>query len=373
MIKIYTGRPGSGKSYNAVANVLIPSLKQNRTVVTNLPLVKSEIYQDFPDANIFTVPFNLTKDDVARVFVTSNFPAGSIFIIDEAGKLFPAGWAISKAPTSLLTFFTEHRHVVSSDGKASEIFLLAQDVSQVAKWIKDMVDSTYLHKKLDKVGFENKYAVSIFDGVVSIDRIVKTKIIDESTGTYSSDIYKYYKSYTKSDSLTDTALESNPDNRASYIKKIRLLLGGGVLLVVVCVIGFIFAFKSVFGTSSDSETPDSLPPKSVPSTQVNSKTSLASTTDNSDFSISYSKKYRLTGVFITSGEAVAIVESEHAVRRLDLLESCSYERIERDWVCDFQGEKVAKWSGTYKKESASFMDLNPVPTFDDESRADGAH
>ena len=49
-IKVYSGRPRHGKSYNALANVVIPAIKAGRTVVTNLVLIKSEIYADYPDA-----------------------------------------------------------------------------------------------------------------------------------------------------------------------------------------------------------------------------------------------------------------------------------------------------------------------------------
>ncbi len=65
-IKIYSGRPGTGKSYNAVANVIIPAVKQGRTVVTNVVLNKSENYDDNPDANILTIPNPHTQTDIAN-------------------------------------------------------------------------------------------------------------------------------------------------------------------------------------------------------------------------------------------------------------------------------------------------------------------
>jgi len=46
----YCGRPGSGKSYGVVENVIVPAFKQGRDVVTNLPLVVDELRKAFPES-----------------------------------------------------------------------------------------------------------------------------------------------------------------------------------------------------------------------------------------------------------------------------------------------------------------------------------
>lgn len=362
MIKNYSGRPGSGKSYNAVANILIPSLKQGRTVVTNLVLKKQEIYKDFPDANIFTFPMGLTKDDASKVFVTSNFPAGSVFIIDEAGKLFPAGWSISKAPDSLLTFFTEHRHVVGTDGKASEIFLLSQDVSQLAKWLKDLIDSTYIHKKLDKAGFPNHFAVAIYDGPVSMDRPSKTKFVDDAKGSYKPEIFKYYKSYTKNESLDDSALEKNPDKRSSYVGRVRNYLIFGSFVLVFGVFSIIYLFNSLFGSSDVPEASPS-PSQSV-SSNIQSYADSSITTDI----LSYSESYRLSGVVISKSQSFAIIENQNTAISLNLLDACFYEPSFSDWVCEYQGQKVSSFTGIQSR--SQLMNLEALSS-GDESGANG--
>ncbi|MFU1923019.1 zonular occludens toxin domain-containing protein, partial [Klebsiella pneumoniae] len=46
-IDAYVGKPGHGKSYGVVEHVIIPSLKQDRHVVTNIPLEVDMLLMDF--------------------------------------------------------------------------------------------------------------------------------------------------------------------------------------------------------------------------------------------------------------------------------------------------------------------------------------
>ncbi|MCU7813401.1 MAG: hypothetical protein KZQ77_19520, partial [Candidatus Thiodiazotropha sp. (ex Notomyrtea botanica)] len=45
-IVTYVGLPGSGKSYSVVEHVILPALKNNRTVCTNIPLNKEQLSTD---------------------------------------------------------------------------------------------------------------------------------------------------------------------------------------------------------------------------------------------------------------------------------------------------------------------------------------
>ncbi len=50
-ISAYIGIPGSGKSYEAVCNVIIPAFTSGRRVVTNIyGLQKDKITERYPDA-----------------------------------------------------------------------------------------------------------------------------------------------------------------------------------------------------------------------------------------------------------------------------------------------------------------------------------
>lgn len=43
----YVGKPGAGKSYGVTEHVVIPSLKQDRHVVTNIPLSVDDLLATF--------------------------------------------------------------------------------------------------------------------------------------------------------------------------------------------------------------------------------------------------------------------------------------------------------------------------------------
>lgn len=360
-IKVYSGRTGSGKSYNSVANVIIPALKQKRTIVTNVVLNKQQIYKDFPDANIFTIPMSLSKDDAQKYFKHSNFPSGSVFVIDEAGKLFPSGWTISHVPTSVLEFFTEHRHVVSFDGKAVEIFLLVQDTNQLAKFVKDLVDSTYIHTKLDKAGLSNHFTVDIYDGAYPISASNKSKTVDSLRGRYKADIFKYYKSYTKSDSVNDVALEQNPDNRSNYLRRIKLYFFVGIVVSAVAVWGFISVFRSMF-FNNDVDIKENVDVEDVEDVELGVSTSksdlsFSDVRPNADTKSSFSDDYRLSGVIITDNNAIALVDFRGVTRKYLLLEHCKYEQSYSDWVCNIENQIVASWTG---KKNSQLLNLGAV-------------
>ncbi|WP_276677989.1 zonular occludens toxin domain-containing protein [Thalassolituus oleivorans] len=357
-IKVYSGRTGSGKSYNSIANVIIPSIKAGRTVVTNVVLKKAEIYKDYPDANIITIPFGITYKE-AEVYIRSDrYPAGSVFVLDEGARLFPTGLKVTQVPSSVITFFTEHRHSVGFEGKTSEIFILAQDISQLAKFVRDLVDSTYHHTKLDKIGLEKIFRCDIYDGA-----IVRGEPIKSLRGSYSKDIYKYYESYTQKVDDQDSALEENPDNRSKntgvYTKIALSALGA----LAACY----FAYSSLTGFLGGDKNQDEQleQPSPISSSQaVAVDTSTPSITSplnqRSDPRIKPSDDWRLAGV-IMSSHPVAIIESEDRSRFINLIRSCQYDDDIREWYCLLNGELVASYTGpVWSPED----DSNVIPNFD---------
>ena len=46
-ISAYVGLTGHGKSYGAVENIILPALRQKRTVFTNIPMKTENCLRDF--------------------------------------------------------------------------------------------------------------------------------------------------------------------------------------------------------------------------------------------------------------------------------------------------------------------------------------
>lgn len=359
-IKTYSGRPGSGKTYNSVANVIIAAVQAGRTVVTNVVLDKASIFADYPDANIITFPFGLNHQDAHKHISLGLYPAGSVYVIDEGAKLFPTGLKVTNVESSLLTFFTEHRHSVGSDGYASEIFVLCQENSQLAKFVRDLVDTTYHHVKLDKHGLKNSFRVDIYDGSVN-GASYRGQPLESKNGSYKPEIFKYYKSHTQKSELADTALEVSPDKRGTGFAIYRNAILGSLALIPL----FYFGYQSVTGLFSSGEDPEAVTqvnqtsdvePQSTSPQRHNSSVQI--TEKGRTDPLNLSSDWRLSGVIQKRGRVVAIIESDDRSRFLDAVTSCDYDRDLSEWYCVLNGQIVASYTGpVWSPEEGSGLDL----------------
>ena len=89
-ISAYIGIPGSGKSYEAVCNVIIPAFTSGRRVVTNIyGLQKDKITERYPDATgeiIVVDNFTATNSVLKTVFRTAVPPhmKADVFTVDDS-------------------------------------------------------------------------------------------------------------------------------------------------------------------------------------------------------------------------------------------------------------------------------------------------
>ncbi|WP_221795553.1 zonular occludens toxin domain-containing protein [Oceanobacter mangrovi] len=377
-ITAYTGLPGSGKSYNSVANVIEPALKQGRTVVTNVVLRKDELYKKYPDANLVTFPMSTDRDSVEKWINLANYPAGAIYVIDEAGKMFSSGWKQNSAPTSVLQFFTEHRHSVSPDGYSCEIFLLCQDVNQLAKWVRDLIASTYIHTKMERHGMSKRFRVDIYVGGIASTRPPATSKIDSKFGSYKDEVTCLYQSYTQSKSVTDTALEDNPDKRATFVGQYKMYAAIALIGLPACIWLAIQSFAGVFGgaehpaeatTEPLADSPDNPAPSGQfvnqsnapgqPAGLLNQPAFLPSSPESQTlldklvpgyhlpdyYNLPWSPDWRLTGVIRGRVNSYALISSADRSRRIALYRFCFFERDFDDWACVINGQLITDFTG----------------------------
>src|SRR5687768_7996268 len=97
-ILAYAGLPGSGKSYGAVANQVLPALRKRRLVVTNLALRVELLAEHLPGCEVRT--FQTSEIAERPELVDEVFPPGCVAVIDEAWRLWPAGWKVDKIPAA---------------------------------------------------------------------------------------------------------------------------------------------------------------------------------------------------------------------------------------------------------------------------------
>lgn len=251
-IHAYVGLPGHGKSYGVVEHVIIPSLKQNRHVVTNIPLDSDALLMDFGGyITQLDDEWHLIED------LGTVAPNGCVLVLDELWARWPSGLKqedLSFTDTDLLT---KHRHKVDSKGKSMRIVLVTQDLSQIASSVRILVESTYKMTKLTK----KRFRVDIYKGPVKGEKPSKTALIRQTLGAYKPEVYQYYKSATQSET-GDVGDESSADGRNSPFRSTKLWS----YLIGFCLFSFLAVsqLKNFFMTpKKDTATPQQTiqPPK----------------------------------------------------------------------------------------------------------------
>lgn len=232
-ISAYTGLPGHGKSYGVVDNVIIPALKAKRVVYTNIPMHHEVCLHDL---DMVPVPFH--TDDILKNpnWFRDVFQSGSLFVLDEVWRLWPSGMKANAVRDGDKEFIAEHRHLVGENGLSTEIYLVTQDLSDIASFARNKVEHTFRMNKLSSIGATKSYRCDIYFGPVTGVKPNPKAREREIFGRFSPDIYKYYKSHTKS-KTGEAGDETRVDNRFGVLKRVSLKFG--ILFVVLALI-FIF-------------------------------------------------------------------------------------------------------------------------------------
>jgi zona occludens toxin len=227
----YVGLPGSGKTYDVVANQVLPALDQGRRVVTNIPLNKDAIRARHPRGEIVDMPVDLIAQQPE--LIEDYWTPGSVVIFDEVWRLWPAGLKADRIPQQFKSILAEHRHRVDSQGRAMQIVFVTQDLSQIAAFARQLVEQTFHHTKLSHVGKRNSYRIDVFHGAVTGAVPPVQNRLREIYGSYKPQVWRMYKSHTMSEARSGGADERTVDARGNILKRPVILLG--LLFVVVAV------------------------------------------------------------------------------------------------------------------------------------------
>lgn len=210
-ISAYVGLPGAGKSYGVVANAILPALKQGRRVVTNIPLNRDAVRKIVPGGEI--VELDIERVATQPETIDEYCTAGSVVVIDEVWRLWPAGVKSNQVPESFRSLLAEHRHKVDSKGNAMLIILVTQDLQQISAWARSLIETTFVHTQLGHVGANRKYRVASYRGPVGTMDAPDSRRIREMFGTYRKSVYDLYQSHTMREGSGSGANELAVDKR----------------------------------------------------------------------------------------------------------------------------------------------------------------
>ncbi|MCQ2049386.1 zonular occludens toxin domain-containing protein, partial [Stutzerimonas kunmingensis] len=184
-----------------VEHVIIPSLKQGRHVVTNIPLEVDALLAEF-GGTIAQLP----ADWFERRDLSELAPNGCVLVLDELWRRWPKGQKTNAAALEDKALLAEHRHRVDEKGQSMRVVLVTQDLEQIATWVTLLVETTYRIVKKSK----KYYRVDIYRGAAKGQRPPKTALLRQTAGTFKPTVWCYYKSATQS-ATGDVGDESKAD------------------------------------------------------------------------------------------------------------------------------------------------------------------
>lgn len=157
MIFLYTGTPGSGKSYHA-AEVVDRALRRKLPVIANFEVNlnpkkhKGEfIYIDTLD---MTPDFFMSYAE--EHFIPGRDEHQGIIIIDEAQIPFNSREGLNRNRMKWISFFSKHRHYFY------DIILITQHDRMIDRQIRSLVETEYKHRKLTNFGAKGWFMIVIF-------------------------------------------------------------------------------------------------------------------------------------------------------------------------------------------------------------------
>lgn len=319
----YTGLPGSGKSYNTVANQILPALKDDRVVVTNIPVYEDRIREITTLGELREFPVDKIAQEPG--LLSEYAPPGCVLIIDELWKLFPAGQKVTHVPEPFKHFLAEHRHMVDERGRSTQVVFVTQDLSQIGMFARQLVEQTFHHTQLGNIGLRGSFQVRVYHGAVTGQSPPSSREINKLMGRYEERIYRLYKSNTMSKAKTDGASEAALDGRGNVWRRPGVIISGVAAVILVGWGGTTLA--RVTGGSDDEPRPVASVATDRRASPIVSRQQPASATRN----------WRVTMVLIASAEefAYAVLEDDAGnVVRIPA-GKCTYARY--TWRCDYEG------------------------------------
>lgn len=233
-IKLYTGRMGSGKSYEVVTEVILGAVRRGRRVVSNIAGLNVEamhalLIAEGVDAeklgSVVTIEHeDVTKADFWRTDSSggsepeSFIQPGDLLALDEIwrfwGGLAKVDSEGKKRPPSVMNFFRMHRHFIhEKTGVACDVALITQDVMDLSRDVRSVVEETYYMEKLTAIGSSKRYRVDVHQGgkkgrkpLLSLQR------------SYKAELFPLYSSHSQKKEGGASAVEENIDGRGNILR-----------------------------------------------------------------------------------------------------------------------------------------------------------
>jgi len=255
-LTIYSGRPGAGKSYALVEQVILPGVLQGRRVVTNVAgldpdAVVAHLIAEGgdPDKLGHVVLFDGQRMLEPHFFPTEAHPdgcfvqAGDLLVVDEWRLYFPNQ---GKMPAvDLEPFLRWHRHLINDRGQSCDVVIGTQLITDLHRGFRGLCHRSYKFKKLDTIGASKVFSWHVYEGHLQ----AKNGHYAVGSGKYSPAIFALYKSYAGNGEGQEVAT----DNRASIFNRTLYLTVAG--FAVAALLSFWLVYRYFHRTASGAVAP----------------------------------------------------------------------------------------------------------------------
>lgn len=354
-INAYVGIPGSGKTYEVVRSVILPAFIKGRRIVTNIVGIDEQKFIDYAlkqeAKNRDFDPDNLGKIihvEDSDVLKPNFFPYkgaeeetiaqnGDLICIDEIWRIFDDS---KKIHDNHRSFLAEHRHFTNDKGETCDLVVINQSISNIPRFIKDRVESTFRMSKLIALGLRTRYRIDIYSGA----KIAKANLVSSIQEKYDKRIFALYKSYDG-----NNAKEQNIDGRVNYFKSGSfLLLVFGFFLLMFVAVYFLYGYFAKYSDEKEkAEHQEKVMEQSFTQHPVNTvKTAKDKPTPQTSSSLfkadKVSTNWRIVGYLKRDGVNLVILTNEKEIRYEYL---SSFKNEGRLMFGFIDGEKVTFYSG----------------------------
>lgn len=348
-INAYTGLMGSGKSYECVTSVIVPAVKAGRRVVTNVDGIDSDAIRAYCQDK-FSVPLealghvvHCSNEDVPKPSflphgedVDTFCKPGDIICIDEAWRFW--GTDCKLLPEHKV-FFREHRHFVHSDTKVCcDLVLMVQDISDLHRTLKVVVELSFRTTKIKTLGWNKTYRVEMWEGY----KLTTKGRVAVQNKRYDTEIFPLYSSYSGG-----TGKELQVDSRQNVLRNpklwfiavgVVLMFGGSLYVLLGFFDGSKFKKDDPLRQESGGKT-NSAYGRKTNSAQPGKTVSAQQTTIPG-----LSETWRVLGSLQAGSASYVVVEGQGGRVRLE--HPSAFQNSGMVMVGDVDGQRVTIWSGS---------------------------
>jgi zona occludens toxin len=246
MIICHEGLPGSGKSYEAAINQIIPALKNGRKVFAYIEGLNHQKFADILEVPIDVIQsllIQINKQQVHKIY--DHVENDSLVVIDELQDFFPHAGK-KQLDQGITEFVTQHRH------RGIDIVVMGQSHKDFHVLWKRRIDLLITFMKRDALGMPNAYTWKTFKQ--QGEKFVK---IQAGGGKYDSKYFGLYASHNAGVSSIDVY----SDDRANIFKSSAFRLYLPIFVVLLCV-AIYYLYGVFFGDKLVSSVKSSQPAKS---------------------------------------------------------------------------------------------------------------